>query len=93
MSSNLLGPHHPFVGPRDPFVAAQAEGMPDRVGVDLPAVALGPDEVLLQCRAEFDDAALFGLDFVHFEVEVVLLGVFVVGPVRGAEARAAATAY
>ena len=50
--------------------------MPDRVGVDLPAVALGSDEVLLQCRAELDDAALFRLDFAHFEVEVVLLGVF-----------------
>jgi hypothetical protein len=57
--------------------------MPDRVGVDLPAVAIGSDEVLLQGRAELDDAALFGLDFVHFEVEVVLLGVFAVGPARG----------
>ena len=56
--------------------------MPGRVGVDLPAVALWSDEVLLQCRAELDDAALFGLDFGHFEVEVVLLGVFVVGPAR-----------
>ena len=54
--------------------------MPGRVGVDLPAVALGSDEVLLECCAELDGAALFGLDFVHFEVEVVLLGVFVVGP-------------
>ena len=82
-----FGPHRRFVGPRDPFVAAQAEGMPDRVGVDLPAVALGPDEVLLQCRAELDDATLFGLDFVHFEVEVVLLGVCVVGPARRAVVR------
>jgi hypothetical protein len=46
--------------------------MPDRVGVDLPPVAPGSDEVLPQCRAELDDAALFRLDFVHFEVEVVL---------------------
>src|ERR1700739_456075 len=77
-------PHHPFAGPRDPFVVAQAEGMSNRVGVDLPAVALGSDEVLLQCRAELDGAGLFGLDFAHFEVEVVLLGVFVVGPARRA---------
>ena len=58
--------------------------MPDRVGVDAPAVALGSGEVLLQCRAELDDTALLGLDFVHFEVEVVLLGVFVAGPARRA---------
>jgi hypothetical protein len=44
--------------------------MPDRVGEDLPAVAVGADEVLLQCRAELDDATLLGLDFAHFEVEV-----------------------
>jgi len=36
----------------------------------------------LQCRAEIDDAALFRLDFAHFEVEVVLLWVFVIGPAR-----------
>ncbi len=58
--------------------------MPGRVGVDPPAVALGSGEVLLQCRAELDDAAVFGLDFIHFEVEVVLLGVLTVGPARGA---------
>jgi len=58
--------------------------MPDRVGVDLPAVSLGSDEVLLECRAELDDAALFGLYQVHLEVEVVLLRVFVVGPARRA---------
>jgi len=56
--------------------------MPGQVGVELPAVALGPGEVPLQCRAELDDAALFGLDFAHFEVEVVLLGVFAVRPAR-----------
>jgi hypothetical protein len=38
----------------------------------------------LQCRAEIDDAALFRLDFAHFEVEVVLLWVFVIGPARRA---------
>lgn len=53
--------------------------MPGRVGIDLPAVALGSDEVLLECRAKIYYAALFGLDFVHFEVEMVLLGVFVAG--------------
>jgi hypothetical protein len=58
--------------------------MPDRVGVDLPPVAPGSDEVLPQRRAELDDAALFRLDFAHFEVEVVLLGVFAVGPARRA---------
>jgi hypothetical protein len=56
--------------------------MPDRVGVDPPAVALGSDEVLLQRRAELDDATLFGLDVAHLEVEVVVLGVFVVGSAR-----------
>lgn len=49
--------------------------MPSRVGVDLPAVSRGSDEVLLECRAELDDAALFGLDQVHFEVKVELLRV------------------
>ena len=61
--------------------------MPGRVGEDLPAVAVGADEVLLQCRAELDDAALLGLDFAHFEVEVVLLGVLAVGPARRAVVR------
>src|SRR5262245_45164925 len=77
-------PLHLVVGPRDPFVAAQAEGMPGRVGEDLPAVAVGSDEVLLQCRAELDDAVVFGLDFAHFEVEVVLLWVLAIGPARRA---------
>src|ERR1700749_3970714 len=78
------GPLHLVVGPRSPFVAAQEEGMPGGVGEDLPAVAVGAGEVLLQCRAELDDAALLGLDFAYFEVEVVLLGVLAVGPARRA---------
>ncbi len=65
-------------------MAAQAEGMPGWVGADLPAVAVGSGEVLWQCRAELDDAALFGVDVGHFEVEVELLGVFAAGPARRA---------
>ena len=96
-----LALHRPLTGPRDTFVAAQAEGMPGRVGVDLPAFALGTGEIPLQRRAELDDAALLGLDFAHFEVEVVLLGVFVAGPAwtlsppisrRGAACRSTPTA-
>src|SRR5947209_130215 len=61
-------------------MAAQAEGVSHRVGVDLPAVAVGSDEVPLQGRAELDHATLFGLDDVHLKVEVELLWVFVLGP-------------
>jgi len=44
----------------------------DGVGVHAPAVAVGVDGVLLQGRAERQDAALFGLDVVDLEVEVEL---------------------
>jgi hypothetical protein len=56
----------------------------DGVGVDAEAVAVGFGVVLLQGRAEGQDAALFGLDVVDFEVEVELLGMLAVGPLRGA---------
>src|SRR5689334_19384654 len=79
-----LGPDRALVGPDDALVAAQAEGVADRVSVDPPAVAVGADEVLLKRRAEVEDAALLGLDLVHFEVEVELLGVLAVGPLRSA---------
>src|SRR5215469_18136803 len=69
-----LRPDWALVGPDDALVAAQAEGVANRVSVDPPAVAVGADAVLLQRRAEAEDAALLGLDFVHFEVEVELLG-------------------
>lgn len=71
-------------GPNDTLVAAQAEGVSDGVGVDAEAVAVGADAVPLQRRTEGQDAALFGLDVVDFEVEVELLGVLAVGPLRGA---------
>ena len=77
-------PDGALIGPRDALVMAQAERVADRVGVGPPAIAVGADGVLLQFRAEGYDAALFRLDVVHFEVEVELLGVLVVGPLRGA---------
>src|SRR5215469_11830107 len=80
----VLGPDRALVGPDDALVAAQAEGMADRVSVDPPAVAVGADGVLVQRRAEVEDAALLGLDIVYFEVQVELLGVLAVGPLRRA---------
>src|SRR3954447_50164 len=78
-----LGPDRALVGPSDPLVAAEAEGVADGVGVDAPAVAVGADGVLLQGRAQGQDTALLGLDVVDFEVEMELLGVLAVGPLRG----------
>src|SRR3954447_15647299 len=77
-------PDGALVGPRDTAVAAEAEGVADRIGIDAPAVALGADGVLLQGRAEGQDAALLGLDVIDFEVDVELLGVLAVGPLRRA---------
>jgi hypothetical protein len=56
----------------------------DGVGIHPRAVAVGADGVLLQGGAEGQDAALFGLDVVDFEVEVELLRVLAVRPLRGA---------
>jgi biotin operon repressor len=79
-----LGPDEALIGPHDTLVAAETEGVANGVGVDAEAVAVGADAVPLQGRAEGQDAALFGLDVVDFEVEVELLGVLAVGPLRGA---------
>src|SRR6478735_12190050 len=77
-------PDGALVGPCDALVAAEAERVADGVGVDAPAVAVGADGVLPQGRAEGEDAALLGLDVVDIEVEMELLGVLPVGPLRGA---------
>ncbi len=58
--------------------------MADGVGEDAPAVPVRADGVLLQGGAEGQDAALLGVDVVDFEVQVELLGVLAVGPLRGA---------
>lgn len=73
----MLCPHHSFV-------AAQAKRMPNRVGVDLPAVAFGPNEAFVQRGAKFNHATLFGLKLIDLEVEVVLLRVFIIRPARSA---------
>lgn len=58
--------------------------MPDRVGVDLPAIPLRSDEILVMCCAEVDDATLLRLELVHLKIEMVLLWVFVTRPRRTA---------
>src|SRR4030095_14235522 len=83
-SSVALRPDEALVGPDDTLVAAEAEGVADGVGVDAETVAVRGGGVPLHSCAEGQDATLFGLDVVDLEVEVELLGVLAVGPLRGA---------
>lgn len=47
-----------------------------------PAVAISTDELLVQGRTESEHSGLLSVDVIDFEIEMELLGVLTVGPLR-----------